>query len=717
MEEYLAHISADGRVQKLADHLEGTARLAAEFASAFGKEEEGRTLGLYHDIGKYSRAFQKRIRGSGAKVDHSSAGAFELRDPILSHCIAGHHSGLLDTGSAASKDDGTLCARFEKFQRTKSDPSLDYSAYKSEIPHRAARLYRGRGFSDAFLTRMLFSCLVDADFLDTEKFMSPEKERGEFDTLAHMLEKFKEYTASFRPAKSALDEKRCEILDECISKASDGGNLFTLTVPTGGGKTIASLGFALEHALCPSHPKKRVIYVIPYTSVIGQNADVFGKIVGTDNVLEHRSDLDYDDKEEFPEDIAAKHKLATENWDAPLIVTTNVRFFESLFAAKSSACRKLHNIANSVVIFDEAQMFPTEYLRPCVKAIEQLVTGYGVTAVLCTATQPSLNALFGEDVDIKEICAAPEELHEFFKRVTYERAEFDTVEKLAEELDRHAQVLCIVNTRRDAQRTFDMLGAEGRFHLSTLMCPVHRRAALSEIAERLREGKTCKVVSTSLVEAGVDLDFPAVYREHAGLDSVIQAAGRCNRENKRPKGESVVRVFKILDGDRKIPHYIQLPGEITDIIAEEFKEDISSNAAIKEYFDLLHVFKGKEYLDDRKILDENFDPASLDENFDFASIAEKFRIIDRGGRNVFIPLDGAAEKILAEMEGGARNRETLRKASQYMVTVYEPQYIKLRGAGKAEDLDGNISVLTDMSAYDPQKGLLTDIEDGDPIFV
>ena len=604
--KYLGHKSDDGleREQSLLEHLQGTSKLCEKFAADFNLAYLGRLLGLYHDIGKYSAGFQKRIKENGPKVDHSTAGAQALGKyfPPLAFCIAGHHSGLMNLGTRGDEDNGTLVARMRKQLIEK----LDYHAFKEELPELQIDKKKFPVLKDTFqamfLTRMLFSCLVDADFLDTECFMQPDMpERGDFDSLEHLYNSYFAYVDNKfnQPLSKNISEnkrkifvKRTEIRDECIKVARGEEGLYTLTVPTGGGKTIASLGFALEHAMTHKN-KKRIIYVIPYTSIIEQTADIFRDVVGDKNVIEHHINVDYNDenaeKNNWSDTDSEKKKLATENWDAPIIVTTNVQFFESLYAKKTSRCRKLHNIANSIVIFDEAQMLPNDFLKPCIRVIQELVNNYHVTAVLCTATQPSLNKFF-EQLLLQEICRDVDGLYDFFRRVTYKNIDFTDNDTLIAEINKQEQVLCIVNSKKAAQKVFDGLQGEGCYHLSTFMYPQHRRRVLNEVRCRLKKGLPCKLVATSLVEAGVDVDFPIVYRELAGLDSIIQAAGRCNRENSHKAAESIVYIFTIKDTNMKMPAFVKLPMEVTKMILQKYA-DISSTAAIKEYFDRLHEYK------------------------------------------------------------------------------------------------------------------------------
>ena len=714
--EYLAHKSDDGREQILIEHLVGTAILSSKFATTFGLSDLAYNIGLYHDLGKYSPGFQNRILNDGPKVDHSSAGAKEIisKLPLGAFCIAGHHGGLMNKGSKFSLDDGTLYSRFQK----KLAGKLDYSVFRKEarllenIPemHKKSMQFCDNDFfSYMLLTRMLFSGLVDADFLDTEKFMcNGSVLRGRFNTVSEIYQRYNAYIATFNSEKNAINNKRNEILEECLSAAEGQEAIYTLTVPTGGGKTISSLGFALKHAVLQK--KSRIIYVIPYTSIIEQTADVFKDIVGSNNVLEHHMNVDYDKDEELTDEDKERYKLATENWDAPIIVTTNVQFFESLFANKVSRCRKLHNIANSVIIFDEAQMLPNDYLKPCVKAIEELVVKYKVTAVLCTATQPSLEALFSKKVSLKEICKDVNDLYEFFRRVSYQQEKYADIDELVCAINRHKRVLCIVNSKKTAQDIFDKLNEVGRYHLSTFMGPNHRRSVLEKIRGCLKDGnETCRVVATSLVEAGVDLDFPVVYREISGLDSIIQAAGRCNREGKNAYQESLVHVFEFERDNVSVPSFIRLPVEVTSSIRQKFT-DIASLEAIKQYFQELHELRG-EGLDAKDIISRS------DASLPFKDIARDFVLIGNSGRSVFVPYDEKSKELLQQLKCGVRNRGLMRVVGQYVVTIYENQFQKLAGQGALELLDESLCVLNDMERYDREKGLIIDMDNGVGVFI
>ena len=459
---------------------------------------------------------------------------------------------------------------------------------------------------------------------------------------------------------------------------------------------------------------------------------MFRDLLGKDSVVEHHQNVDYDDVQDM--DMNRK-RLATENWDAPVIVTTNVQFFESLFSNRPSKCRKLHNLAESIVIFDEAQMIPLDYLRPSLAAIEALVRHYDCTAVLCTATQPPLGQFFPADLQPIEICPALMENADFFRRTTIRlreeamteeslaaSANFDwlmkssreeamTEESLAAELAAQERVLCIVNVKKTAQRIFDLLGEqEGTYHLSTNLYPVHREQVLEEIRERLKDGKPCRVISTSLVEAGVDLDFPSVYREINGLDSIVQAAGRCNREGRGTAEESVVHVFSL----EKLTKNAQLAAEITKNVARSFAEDLASPEAIRRYFEELYDLSGKNRLDKKDIMGQSG-------KFAFANIADDVRLIEDRTKPIFIPQTEEGQALLARLEQGERSRSLMRKVGRYIVTVYtgyaEAPFEQLAAQGKIRMLDENLAVLVDMAVYDSEKGLSSNVGEGEGMFL
>ena len=713
---YIAHKDGE-REQSIKEHLEGTAERAGEFAEKFGKKEWGYCCGMLHDIGKYSEEFQRKIQeDTNDRVDHATAGAQVCKErggyySILSYCIAGHHAGLPDYGNTAMSS--SLCGRWKK-------RICDYHAYKDEI--KIPKLDtdpivfskdRNMDFALGTFIRMLYSCLVDADFLDTESFMKngdTGRNSGEsMETLQNRLEKhISEWLKN--TDIDTINGRRTEILKSCIKEGKQKEGIFRLTVPTGGGKTLTSLAFALEHAV--KNHKDRIIYVIPYTSIIEQNAQVFREILGEDNVLENHCNVDYESSEEFK-----PMQLASENWDKPVVVTTNVQFFESLFANKSSKCRKLHNIANSVVILDEAQMLPMDYLKPCTAMLQELVDGYRTSIVLCTATQPTLDAFFRENALIKELCPRMEEQFQFFQRVNYQNLGKIRWDDLLEKLKRENNALCIVNTKKAAQMIYKEIDGEGIYHLSTSMYPKHRKRVLKKIRERLKNNEKCIVISTSLVEAGVDLDFARVYRQIAGLDSMIQAAGRCNREGKRKLSDSMVYIF-----DLEESYPVQSQRQQMDVskgILQDYA-DIADLKAITDYFTRLYHYRGTS-LDKKKIMDE-FQKMECN----FAKVAKEFRLIEENTRMIFINREPEADELLQELRIKGVTRERMRKAGQYCIQVYDNEksensfFDKLNGAGMLKPISEEMQDFYELAAgeqYSEEYGLDFSLEDGMALFM
>lgn len=720
--KYLAHIAEDGREQTVAEHLRGTGLLAAEFAAAFGAAEDAQLAGLLHDIGKYTQGFQDRLHG-GSSVDHSTPGAkeaYSLCNLPAALSIAGHHGGIPDFGNRAADtaDDATLCGRLKR--STSPDPvwkeECSFSSLKllSESPSPAP----ADVLQNSFYTRMLYSCLVDADFQDTQNFMSGAPlSRGKHAPLTTLLEKVRKQANTYLQgtASSEICRQRNRVLETCLSQGQNlSRGLYTLTVPTGGGKTFASLAFGLEHAV--KEGMDRLIYVIPYTSIIDQTADTFSRLLGEENVLPHYAGADYQlaDSDNLTS-TQYKRLLASENWDAPVIVTTAVQFFESLYSNHSSRCRKLHNIANSVIIFDEAQTLPVDYLRPCLFAIGQLVTRYRTTAVLCTATQPALEPLFRElapDLSMQELCPDDGSLQRAFRRTSLQNKGSLSVEALGQELQSCQQVLCVVNRRKTAQSLFSSLPEEGSYCLTTLLCAHDRKEQIEEIRTRLRQGLPCRVVSTSLIEAGVDVDFPVAYREDCGLDSLLQTAGRCNREGKRSQDSSFVYRFSLegctplqmLEKNRSALQY-----------AARHHEDLAAPEAIRTYFTELFGLKAGS-MDKKQILKamaNGIDGCRLP----FRQVADRFRLIETDTYPVYLPI-GEGETLCNRLQQGEQGRSLFRKLGQYSVDCYPWHFKELDAAGALERLpDGSGAILQDLSKYDSHTGLSLDAETGIGLYI
>ncbi|GJQ23439.1 CRISPR-associated helicase/endonuclease Cas3 [Candidatus Brocadia sapporoensis] len=689
MTEYYAH-SFEGKPvdewHRLEKHLVDTANLAKKFADEFGSGDWAYLAGLWHDFGKYSEDFQKMLLTSAeayietklGKVDHSTAGAihavekFNKAGRIFSYLIAGHHAGLADwlTDTAGRK---SLEHRLQNVKLLKDLPlsNVPHSIIEQILPKQKFMTKGGH----ALWIRMLYSCLVDADFLDTEAFLESEKAktRKDYPSLNKLLPLFESYMVD-KQAKANntfVNKQRAGILRQCIEKSSHKPAIFTLTVPTGGGKTLSSMAFALNHAV--KHNKKRIIYVIPYTSIIEQTAEQFREIFN-DAVVEHHSNVDVSDESRE----TVKSRLACENWDATVIVTTSVQFFESLFSNRSSRCRKLHNIVNSVVVLDEVQLLPPEYLNPLLRVMKELNQNYKVTFILSTATQPaftlhkSVDYQFEGLADAIEIIQNPLLLHKIFKRVEVHIPDDlltpITWEDLTSELAQHPSVLCIVNRRDDCRTVYDMMPGKGEdtFHLSALMCGEHRSKVIGQIKQRLKDKMPTRVISTQLVEAGVDFDFPIVYRAIAGLDSIAQAAGRCNREGRLEKG----KVF-VFTPPSKIPAgYLRQAAEIGRRLLADKSEDVLSPDRFERFFKELYWLQGNN-LDKYNILKDLAPDGEL--RFSFLSAAWKFKLIDESQYAPVIVRYEEGSQLIEMLKRLGPEKWLMRKLQRYVVNL--PKYV------------------------------------------
>ena len=723
--------------QTLQSHSVNVGEMAAEFARVFGAQEIACQTGQLHDLGKYSEPFNHRLHG-GPPVDHATAGAKiaverwgNVIGKLMAFCIAGHHAGLAN-GNGEGDNRRTLKQRLA-LQFGADIPALD-NLWQQEIklpetlsaPPLKADAHHPF-FSYAFFTRMLYSCLVDADYLDTEAFYSNLEnkavERGGYPKLNALQQNFNQFINDFRrriaqapeqteaeKRNAALNRLRSEILDHAVEQAAQPQGLFTLTVPTGGGKTFTSMAFALEHA--KRHGMRRVIYVIPFTSIIEQNAAEFRKAfgeLGEQAVLEHHST--FDDGKLQNEATKDKLRLASENWDAPIVVTTAVQFFESLFADRSSRCRKLHNIAGSVIILDEAQMLPLNLLLPIMQAIKELAQNYRCSVVMCTATQPAVqaeNGFYRGFENVREIAPKPTALFDKLRRTTVQHIGTQTDADLLAKLAEHPQMLVIVNNRRHARSLYDQAKhLDGTFHLTTLMCAKHRSQKLDEIRGRLKSGEPCRVIATSLIEAGVDVDFPLVMRAEAGLDSVAQAAGRCNREGKRPSENSFVWIFAP-EEQWKAPPELAAQAAVMRLTADSFSDDLLSTQAVAAYFAELYQLKGSE-LDNKKILKMHNDTGqSLD--FPFQTIADKFRMIESHMQPLIIPFDGEAENLISSLHHADHIGGLLRKLQPYTVQIPEKALAALYKAGRIEPINEKnfgkqFYTLIGLDLYDEVAGL------------
>ncbi|MDO4574961.1 MAG: CRISPR-associated helicase Cas3' [Planctomycetia bacterium] len=716
-----------GSGQPLEAHLAGV----AEFVEAFGAGTFGKVAAWLHDFGKADTEFQKylwkasqnREKRFRCAINHSEAGAAlavqlfgEEKGKVLAYLILGHHAGLPDyLGGPASLQSRLKTGKknLERIEKYAEELQSRLPKVESLVP---------KGFLLArdnyhLWIRMLFSCLVDADWLDTERFMAPDRfaSRPVFPTIQELKSRFDKHRNQpcFVNLKEGATEKekmlkasRDAVLAACRreGRAERSHGIYQLAVPTGGGKTLSSMAFALEHAV--RHGKKRILYVIPYTSIIEQTADVFREIFGTANIVEHHSNLDVTlRKEKLQKEgedtdpiTSEQLDLAAENWDAPLILTTSVQFFESLFSARPSRCRKVHNIADSVVILDEVQTLPPNLLHPLVSVMNALSWSFGTTFVLCSATQPALESLKMDQPF--PIVSETETLYQNLRRVKF-HVEIDsprTWPDLADELARQKQVLCIVNTRRDCYELFQELesrSVENVVPLSALMCGQHRSEVIAKIRADLSDGQPVRVVSTQLVEAGVDLDFPTVYRCLAGLDSLLQAAGRCNREGKLEYGD--VFVFAV---PKPVNQGLiaKGAGACRELLTKK-DFDLQKYASYSQYSELFYAMVN----DMGSALQKSLTADTPD--VPFREVDEKFRMIDDDCSEAVVVRYGESPKWIDALKADGVSREILRKLQRYTINLPRNVVANLCDNGLLEKLDSGLMVQKVEELYDDKVGM------------
>jgi CRISPR-associated helicase cas3 len=727
----IAHTREDGSLQTLPEHIQGVAHHCALFLEEAGLPELaplGRLLAQLHDAGKAQTAFQRYILGeSDQKAPHSAAGALLATQllpslpkghplkrtriaQLLAYAISGHHRGLydygelenklkdIDTKDRCKKAEGALSELMSEIQSWVKEHGAKTEAYLRKLASRVEEEEQAQA-----LIRLLFSCLVDADFLDTEAFMDEERKgrrheaTSRYAPLETLRDRLTKHMESFS-TEGKINEARRAFLNRCREHGRTcPKGYYSLFLPTGGGKTLSSMAWALETAL--KHEAKRIIYVIPYTSIITQTAGIFREIFGEENVLEHHSDISFSGSEARQEaERYERTRLLAENWDAPIIVTTNVQFFESLFSHKVSRSRKVHSIANSVVVFDEVQMFPTEFLHPMLRLLEDLRWIYGTQLLFCSATLPpfdkdhsstfkKVNDFHQLSEDIQPIVPEDPELFKVFDRVIYHLEEkVYTTKELAQELSQHDSALCIVNSRRDASQLYHALLEEGKkpqdvIHLSRNMCSAHLKERIAEVRHRLKAGIPTLVISTQLIEAGVDIDLPIVYRAMSGLDSIVQAGGRCNREGKRPSpGE--VYVFSLSDGGKAVGA-IARGQNATRFLLDNNKEHTRSSMPlelIEAYYD--RYYASIESFDTKDIAENLYDEDGAKRwRFDFEQASKDFQLIDNVDRDLFVPY-GRGKELLEGLEKHTLylNHGTMRELQQYHVAISKWRYEELEKA-------------------------------------
>lgn len=696
--------------QTLPEHHQAVSRLAAARGQVMGLAASAALSGALHDFGKYDPAFDQILQGRNLRVDHSTAGgwlALSRAEPqyrpaaeILAYAILGHHAGLPDKENPS---DTCLNQRIRAFEsRNPLDPAIIAAAQVDLQPVMRELMAKCPGprpdFNLSLAARMVFSCLVDADFRDTESYYAqldrlekPREWAALPDILPDLVARFDRHMAAFS-GESDMNLRRRHILSHVRNKAGMPPGLFTLTVPTGGGKTLASMGFALDHA--KAHGHRRIIFAIPYSSITEQTANTFRDLFG-DIVLEHHSSVDQEKtgRERIEDESSArqqreKHRLAMEDWAAPIVVTTNVQLFESLFSARTSRARKLHNIAGSVIILDEAQCLPRRLLIPTLRMIETLCTHYGCSVVLCTATQPAFDSRQlgpgGLPLTGRELAPEPERLATELRRARIIQGGDMSDEALIAALQGTPQGFVIVNSRAHALDLFTAAkraGLDGLIHLTTRQYPAHRRALIAEIRDRLKNGQPCRLIATSLIEAGVDLDFPVGWRAEAGLDSCVQAAGRVNREGKSPPQDSILTVFSA--PDRPMPAEIRALAQAMRSTASRV-DDLLSPEAMRDWFEHVYWRAGPARLDAEDIMGKLM-VGRAGTDFAFRTIAEAYRMIDTAMVPVIIPGDDIARREIgrlgiAEVPSGA----IARALQSYMVQIPVKARETLRANGKGE---------------------------------
>ncbi|MCI6279483.1 MAG: CRISPR-associated helicase Cas3' [Bacteroidales bacterium] len=734
----LAHrnLSVTPHEHLLTAHSEMVARLCVGFAAEIGSEYAGvgYLLGLLHDFGKLQPDFQRYLNAvtsepptPAAKVPHAALGAYyagnltnlsEGARRLCRYIIAGHHRGLYNY---ADLQNALLPRNVHKIRNCK--PSSGFEEKVSEVVSTLCQPIK----LSALHTRMLFSALVDADFLDTESFMngSRSENRQGYALTADMTsleDRLNSFTQTFSK-EGEVNGARARFLSQAIHSGEEAeeGVIYTLNLPTGAGKTVTSMAWALKCARRLQH--RRIIYVIPYTSIITQTASVFRKIFGDDAVLEHHSDVNI---EEDNEEAYTRVKLLSENWDIPIVVTTNVQFFESLFSHKVSKCRKLHNICNSVVVFDEVQMFPIEYLNPILRTIDQLGRDFKCSILLSSATQPPFDQGLKQKFSLQEgiyALTAPtrevvpydkEDFGHFDGRVEWSaRKEELSLEILAGRLSKCTQVLCVVNSRRDAALVYEetkkrAVGGTSVIHLSRMMCSAHLADRLDEIRRHLSVGDRLVVISTQLIEAGVDLDFPVVYRAYAGIDSIVQAGGRCNREGKRDK-KGQLFVFSLNDAGR-VSNGIKKAQYATDdtLRDQEESSDMPSREMITAYYEKYYNQYGNG--DEKGVCKLLW---NRDEEWDFEDASRAFRLIDDSGSvDVYVPYGEEGKRLTNEVLKTQRlDRIGRRRLQRYRVGLREKDFKKLADGGMIErvelwaDPNQALYVLRDPTAYTEEVGI------------
>jgi CRISPR-associated endonuclease/helicase Cas3 len=712
LHDLIAHSAPEGggEPQSLYDHARNVAEMAAEFAAPFDSETIARWLGWWHDAGKADAGIQAYLRGEGESRDHSSVGMLAVPDDmaLLAHNVAGHHGGLANqSGENGLRDRISRKKEDERIGRVLEQvrPLVEEHApalHRDQLPD---FLQEAEGRDEArrrydFWLRMLHSALVDADCLDTERHFDPERfaARETEDSISDLWAQFEENQRALmaEAEPSVVNRRRRDVYEAAVDAAEQPPGVFSMTVPTGGGKTRSAVGFGLRHAQI--HDKNRVIVALPYTSIIEQNADVYREIFGEQVVLEHHSAVR---AEAVPGDEAPPERwrrLAAQNWNAPVVVTTTVQLLESLFTNHNGRLRKLHRLANSVVVLDEVQTLPPRLMNATLDGLRELKAHYGTSILLCTATQPALTERPGlpEGLDERtEVVPDPAGLYDDLRRVEYD-VQVDapwTWTEVADDLMAHRQAMAVLNTKDDAAAVLDELPADPSIlHLSTRLCGAHRRRVLAEVRCRLQDDEPIRLVATQVVEAGVDLSFPRVLRALGPLDSIIQAAGRCNREGERDVGE--VTVFEPVEGGTPPGAYRTGRDIARQLFRNDPELDLHDPTVPRRYFRQLY---GSRELD-------KADVQSLRAEFQFEQVADEYRLIEDDTTPVVVEY-GDGWSILDDVVETAEHTEFVRRADwrrlqPYTVSLYEHALEEAMRKGNAHELVPDLDLWRWDGGYD-----------------
>lgn len=718
----IAHKSKDGREQSLQEHSQNVSRMAVSFAAPFGGEKLAERIGLSHDAGKNTMGFQQYIRNPGkyAKSPHAVIGATlngiagDFPSAVI---VEGHHSGLHNMCDTRSNLNAALAERGQDVVKAQEYFSTDAISQTAVFPEFARK---NRVLGQFSFIKMEFSCLTDADYQDTERFMHGYSPRSyDYDSFSDIYDMFRKHIQPWIDKDNKMvkendqpltkDEEinhmRTQMMLQCLDAGSNSrkGDIRTLSIPTGGSKTLSSFAYAIAAAKKDTSIK-RIIVVIPFNTITTQTASVLRGIVGEKNILENHSGFDFEDSKQ-----GKLLQYASENWDIPIVVTTNVQFFESFFSNKPAKSRKLHNIADSVIIFDEVQQLPVKYLKPCIKCIESLAANFGARIVLSTATQPALEPYF-ETIKPREIIDDSESYVKPFRRCSIENIGTVTAKNLTERIQKHKQCLCVVNEKEEAKAIYTAI-ENGRcknlYCLTTDITPYDREKLLRKIRQNLKDDEPCIVISTSLIESGVDVDFPYGYRELYGLDSILQTAGRVNRNGLRDCGNSTLFVFDgpqeeyraLRNGTSRDCNESDNKKSITRGILQKY--DVDSPKAIHEYFSRLYGYKGNglDKFDIVKMASSKLIP--------FQDISQKFKIIDEDTVTVIISQTAEASELVGKIRNQTATKDDIHKAGKYAVSVKRNKYDKYLAAS-AEVLttkiyddteEPDICSLVDMGLY------------------